>query len=388
MYYLTAGESHGPQLTAIIEGLPAGLKIDIAEVNAALSQRQGGFGRGDRQKIEKDQVEFVGGVRHQVTLGGPVALVVKNRDHGNWGEIMSLTAEETAENSQRKLVHPRPGHADLVGGMKYRHRDLRNVLERSSARETTLRVALGNIAQQFLRQLDIDLVAYVAQVGPVEADSEKPLDVSEIRQKIFQNDMHVIDQDKVEDLHQLISETKEKGDTLGGIIRLVATGLPAGLGSYVSWDTKLDAKLAAAAVGVNAMKGVSFGDGFELGTKFGSQVMDQIDWEKGAGFSRLSDHLGGFEGGMTNGMPVVMNVAMKPIPTLYQPLQTVDINSKEKHLASVERSDTTSIVAASLVIQSVIALELAKAICEQFESSSLQRLQEELARYRQECREY
>lgn len=388
MYYLTAGESHGPQLTAIIEGLPAGLKIDIAEVNAALSQRQGGFGRGDRQKIEKDQVEFVGGVRHQVTLGGPVALVVKNRDHDNWGEIMSPTAEETAENSQRKLVHPRPGHADLVGGMKYRHRDLRNVLERSSARETTLRVALGNIAQQFLRQLDIDLVAYVAQVGPVEADSEKPLDVSEIRQKIFQNDMHVIDQDKVEDLHQLISETKEKGDTLGGIIRLVATGLPAGLGSYVSWDTKLDAKLAAAAVGVNAMKGVSFGDGFELGTKFGSQVMDQIDWEKGAGFSRLSDHLGGFEGGMTNGMPVVMNVAMKPIPTLYQPLQTVDINTKEKHLASVERSDTTSIVAASLVIQSVIALELAKAICDQFESSSLQRLQEELARYRQECREY
>lgn len=388
MYYLTAGESHGPQLTAIIEGLPAGLKIDIAEVNAALSQRQGGFGRGDRQKIEKDQVEFVGGVRHQVTLGGPVALVVKNRDHGNWGEIMSPTAEETAENSQRKLVHPRPGHADLVGGMKYRHRDLRNVLERSSARETTLRVALGNIAQQFLRQLDIDLVAYVAQVGPVEADSEKPLDVSEIRQKIFQNDMHVIDQDKVEDLHQLISETKEKDDTLGGIIRLVATGLPAGLGSYVSWDTKLDAKLAAAAVGVNAMKGVSFGDGFELGTKFGSQVMDQIDWEKGAGFSRLSDHLGGFEGGMTNGMPVVMNVAMKPIPTLYQPLQTVDINSKEKHLASVERSDTTSIVAASLVIQSVIALELAKAICDQFESSSLQRLQEELARYRQECWEY
>ncbi len=192
----------------------------------------------------------------------------------------------------------------------------------------------------------------------------------------------------MEDLHQLISETKEKGDTLGGIIRLVATGLPAGLGSYVSWDTKLDAKLAAAAVGVNAMKGVSFGDGFELGTKFGSQVMDQIDWEKGAGFSRLSDHLGGFEGGMTNGMPVVMNVAMKPIPTLYQPLQTVDINSKEKHLASVERSDTTSIVAASLVIQSVIALELAKAICDQFESSSLQRLQEELARYRQECREY
>ncbi|WP_201330054.1 chorismate synthase, partial [Lactobacillus nasalidis] len=261
MYYLTAGESHGPQLTAIIEGLPAGLKIDIDEVNRALHQRQGGFGRGDRQKIESDQVEIVGGVRHQVTLGGPVALVVKNRDHGNWGEIMSPTAPETAENSQRKLERPRPGHADLVGGMKYRHRDLRNVLERSSARETTLRVALGNIAQQFLRQLDIDLIAYVAQVGQVAADSEKPLDVSEIREKIFQNDMHVIDQDKVEPIHRLITETKEKGDTLGGIIRLVANGLPAGLGSYVSWDTKLDAKLAAAAVGVNAMKGVSFGDG-------------------------------------------------------------------------------------------------------------------------------
>ncbi|MDD6417027.1 MAG: chorismate synthase [Lactobacillus porci] len=388
MHYITAGESHGPQLTAIIEGLPSGLEIDLEEVNQALAKRQGGYGRGGRQQIERDTVEIVGGVRHCKTLGGPIALVVKNRDHGNWGEIMSPTAPETEENSQRSLERPRPGHADLVGGMKYRHRDLRNVLERSSARETTLRVALGNICEQFLRALGIDIVGYVARVGSVEADEARPTKVKEIQAAIAENDLRLVDQSKVAAIHQLIDEAKEKGDTLGGHIRVVVNGVPAGLGSYISWDTKLDAKLAAAAVGVNAMKGVSFGDGFALGTKFGSQVMDEIDWSEARGWTRTSNHLGGFEGGMTNGMPIIMNVAMKPIPTLHQPLQSVDINSKERSKAGYERSDVTSIAAASLIVENVLAIELSKAICDQFESDNLQRLQEELAAWRKEWREY
>ena len=387
MNYLTAGESHGPQLTGILEGIPAGLHLDVDQINQALAARQGGYGRGNRQKIEHDTVEIVGGVRHGVTLGSPIALTVKNRDHAHWSEIMNPTSPATPENTVRKVNHPRPGHADLVGGMKYRHRDLRNVLERSSARETAMRVAVGNICEQLLAALDISIVGYVQQVGFIDARGNQPDNVKAIQMLIAQNDLRIIDNSKVEAIHQLIDQTKRNGDTLGGVIRVVAENVPAGLGSYVSWDTKLDGKLAAAVMGVNAMKGVSIGDGFENAVRLGSQVMDEISWDQETGYSRLSNHLGGFEGGMTNGMPIVINAAMKPIPTLYKPLQTVDVTSHEPVKANVERSDMTAIVPASLVVENVVAIELTKVITDAFEASSLERLQE-VAAWRQEMREY
>lgn len=388
MNYLTAGESHGPQLTGIIEGLPAGLTLDIDAINAQLAARQGGYGRGNRQKIEHDEVTIVGGVRHKKTLGSPIALVVNNRDHAHWSEIMDPIADETAANSVRKVERPRPGHADLVGGMKYGHRDLRNVLERSSARETAIRVAIGAVCKQFLEQLGIKLVGYVQQIGPVKADDQNPLNVADIEKTILANDLRIVQPDKVDEIHDLIDKTKKDGDTLGGIIRVVATNVPAGLGSYISWDTKLDAKLAAAVVGVNAMKGVEIGDGFKAATSFGSDVMDEIDWHDGEGFDRESDHLGGFEGGMTNGMPIIIKAAMKPIPTLYKPLQSVDVETKEVKKANVERSDTTAIVPASIVIESVVAIELAKAITDTFDGSNMSRLKQQIADYRNELKNF
>lgn len=232
--YLTAGESHGPQGTAIIEGIPAGLAIDVDQINAALASRQGGYGRGSRQQIEHDQVEILGGVRHGLTLGSPITLVVKNRDHAHWSSIMHPTSPATAENTLRKVERPRPGHADLVGGMKYRHRDLRNVLERSSARETAIRVAVGNVCEQLLAALGVTLVGYVQAIGPVDTDLTKPQTVSEIKDAITQNDLRILAQDRVAELHDLIDQTRRAGDTLGGWIRVVVNGMPAGIGSYVS----------------------------------------------------------------------------------------------------------------------------------------------------------
>lgn len=388
MNYLTAGESHGPQLTGIIEGVPSGLHLDVDAINEQLKKRQGGYGRGNRQKIEHDQVTITGGVRHGITLGSPISMVVQNRDHAHWNQIMDPVSPETAENTLRKVERPRPGHADLVGGMKYRHQDLRNVLERSSARETAIRVAFGAVCKQLLAQVGIDIVGYVQQIGQISTDDNQELDVSKIESEISQNDLRMIDQSKVDDIHELIDQTKKDGDTLGGIIRVVATHVPAGLGSYISWDTKLDGKLAAAVMGVNAMKGVEIGDGFKAATSFGSQVMDEIDWDKEDGFYRNTDHLGGFEGGMTNGMPIIVKAAMKPIPTLYKPLQSVDIQTKEVKKASVERSDTTAIVPASIVIESVVAIELAKALTDKFDADNVQRLQEQLTAYREEIKQF
>lgn len=386
--YLTAGESHGPELSGILTGIPAGLTLDIDQINDMLAKRQGGYGRGNRQKIEHDEVIITGGVRHQKTLGSPIALTVKNRDHAHWDKIMDPYSKETKENTLRQVTRPRPGHADLVGGMKYNHKDLRNVLERSSARETAMRVAIGAICKQFLAQLDITISGYVQQISSVDADGINPTETKDIETAISKNDLRIVNQAKVDEIHELIDQTKKNGDTVGGIIRVVANNVPAGLGSYTSWDTKLDAKIAGAVVGVNAMKGVEIGDGFEAAASKGSNVMDEIDWSKTDGFSRNSDHLGGFEGGMTNGMPVIVKAAMKPIPTLYRPLQSADINTKEVKKANVERSDTTAIVPASIVIESVVAIELAKAITETFDSSNMERLNRQITQYKQEFKEF
>lgn len=387
MHYITAGESHGPQLTGILTGIPAGLHLDINAVNQALVARQGGYGRGNRQKIEHDHIDITGGLRHGITLGSPIALTIHNRDHAHWSEIMNPTSPATKDNTLRRVEHPRPGHADLVGGMKYGHRDLRNVLERSSARETAMRVAIGNICEQLLAELDIHLVGYVQQVGAIKADAGLTK-VADIQSAILQNDLRITDQNQVKDIHSLIDQVKQDGDSLGGLIRVVVENVPAGLGSYVSWDTKFDGQLAGAVMGVNAIKGVSFGAGFADASHLGSQVMDEITYTKSSGFIRKTNHLGGFEGGMTNGMPIILNAVMKPIPTLYKPLQTVDINTKQPLYANVERSDTTAIVPASLVVENVVAIELAKKITDTFEAANLERLKKNVAEYRADLKKF
>ncbi|RYL91638.1 chorismate synthase [Sporolactobacillus sp. THM19-2] len=388
MIYFTAGESHGPELTGVIEGFPAGLHVSVGQINRKLRDRQTGYGRGYRQKIEKDEVRITSGMRHGVTLGSPITLKIANIDHKHWGEVMKPVGQPDPAVAMREVKNPRPGHADLVGGMKYGHRDLRNVLERSSARETAMRVAIGALCIQLLHQLGIEIAGYVRQVGPIEADTDHLLSPEQIEEEISKNDLRIVDQEKVAPIHNLIDKTKKEGDTLGGIIRVVAQHVPAGLGSYTSWNEKLDAKIAAAVVGINAMKGVSFGAGFDAGSRPGSQVMDPIYWNEDRGWYRKSNHLGGFEGGMTNGMPLIVNAVMKPIPTLYKPLHSVSIDTKEEHKASIERSDVTAIVPASLVIESVVAIELCRAILDTFDSSSLARLKRQYHDYCDELKNY
>ncbi|MCI1858328.1 MAG: chorismate synthase [Sporolactobacillus sp.] len=388
MIYFTAGESHGPELTGIIEGFPAGLKLSIDRINDKLSRRQQGYGRGYRQKIEKDRIIVTSGVRHGVTLGSPITLRIVNIDHNHWREIMKPIGEPEPGIAMREVKNPRPGHADLVGGMKYGHRDLRNVLERSSARETAMRVAIGAVCIQLLEALGIRIIGYVRRVGPIEADAQRLSSVEEIERAVEQNDLRIVRQDKVRSIHELIDRTHQAGDTLGGVVRVVAQNVPAGLGSYTSWNEKLDARIAAAVVGINAMKGVSFGDGFALSRDRGSEAMDQIYWDRENGWTRGSNHLGGFEGGMTNGMPIIVNAAMKPIPTLYKPLHSVSIDSKQEHKAGIERSDTTAIVPASLIIEAIVAIELCRAILDTFDSNSLTRLKQQYRDYRDELKNY
>lgn len=385
--YLTAGESHGPQLTGIIEGLPAGLTIDLDQVNTALADRQRGYGRGHRQQIEHDRVQVCGGLRHGVTLGSPLVLTIKNRDHAHWSEIMAPTTPATPTNTTRKVTRPRPGHADLVGGRKYDHADLRNVLERSSARETAIRVAIGNVCEQLLAQVGIQLASAVTQVGPLTAPVPTEMTLAELKAATAANDLRLVDPTKLAAIHQLIDQTRRAGDTLGGTVVVIAENVPAGLGSYTSWDTKLDAKLAAAVMGVNAIKGVEIGDGFAAAARPGSQVMDPITFDPATGFARTSNHLGGFEGGMTTGMPIVITAAMKPIPTLYHPLATVDLMTMQPAKANVERSDTTAIVPAALVVENVVAIELVRALCAAFPSDELTLFKKSVAAWRERMNE-
>ncbi|SCB92690.1 chorismate synthase [Weissella bombi] len=392
MRYMTAGESHGPEEVAIIEGIPAGLTITAEDINEQLARRQHGYGRGQRQVIETDTVTIMGGVRHQVTLGSPIALNVHNDDHNHWSKIMDPNIPATAENSLRKVMRPRPGHADLVGGMKYRHQDdLRNVLERSSARETVMRVAVGAVAKKLLAALDIDVHGFVANIGPVQSDLTqltKYHNLAELREvtESFATRSLTADDDKA--MQAVIDQTKRNRDTVGGTVQVMATGVPAGLGSYVSADEKLDAKIARAIVGINAFKGVEFGGGFDNATKFGSQVMDEIYWSAERGFYRGANNLGGFEGGMTTGEMIVVRGVVKPIPTLYQPMQSVDIDTHQDHRASTERSDTTAVTAAAVIAEAMVAIELAKAVLDKFDTDSLPRLQEQVAAYREEIKNF
>ena len=383
MRYLTAGESHGPRLTAIIEGVPAGLPLTAEYINAELKRRQGGYGRGARMKIESDQVEITSGVRHGLTMGGPITLNVTNLDHQKWLEIMSVADVDEKKKGLRKITKPRPGHADLVGGMKYRFDDLRNSLERSSARETTMRVAVGAVAKRLLEEIGVEIASHIVTFGGIDIDVPDDLTVAEIKERAAQSEVSIVNPEREEEIKAYIDQIKKDGDTIGGVIETVVGGVPVGLGSYVQWDKKLDAKIAQGVVSINAFKGVEFGVGFETGRLKGSQVMDEILWSEEDGFTRRTNNLGGFEGGMTNGQPIVVRGVMKPIPTLYKPLMSVDIETHEPYKATVERSDPTALPAAGVVMESVVATVLATEVLEKFSSDNLEELKDAVARHRE-----
>ena len=383
MRYLTAGESHGPRLTAIIEGVPAGLPLTADYINAELKRRQGGYGRGARMKIESDQVEITSGVRHGLTMGGPITLNVTNLDHQKWLEIMSVADVDEKKKGLRKITKPRPGHADLVGGMKYRFDDLRNSLERSSARETTMRVAVGAVAKRLLEEIGVEVASHIVTFGGIDIDVPNNLTVAEIKERAAKSEVSIVNPEREEEIKAYIDQIKKDGDTIGGVIETVVGGVPVGLGSYVQWDKKLDAKIAQGVVSINAFKGVEFGVGFEAGRLKGSQVMDEILWSEEDGFTRRTNNLGGFEGGMTNGQPIVVRGVMKPIPTLYKPLMSVDIETHEPYKATVERSDPTALPAAGVVMESVVVTVLATEVLEKFSSDNLEELKDAVARHRE-----
>ncbi|HDL4804207.1 TPA: chorismate synthase [Staphylococcus aureus] len=383
MRYLTSGESHGPQLTVIVEGIPANLEIKVEDINKEMFKRQGGYGRGRRMQIEKDTVEIVSGVRNGYTLGSPITMVVTNDDFTHWRKIMGAApiSEEERENMKRTITKPRPGHADLVGGMKYNHRDLRNVLERSSARETAARVAVGALCKVLLQQLDIDIYSRVVEIGGIK--DKDFYDSETFKANLDRNDVRVIDDSIAQAMRDKIDEAKNEGDSIGGVVQVVVENMPVGVGSYVHYDRKLDGKIAQGVVSINAFKGISFGEGFKAAEKPGSEIQDEILYNSEIGYYRGSNHLGGLEGGMSNGMPIIVNGVMKPIPTLYKPLNSVDINTKEDFKATIERSDSCAVPAASIVCEHVVAFEIAKALLEEFQSNHIEQLQQQIADRRQ-----
>jgi chorismate synthase len=357
--FSTAGESHGPAEVALVHGVPAGLRLIAGDINRDLSRRQKGYGRGGRQKIEKDEVEFLGGVRHGYTLGSPVAMLIRNKDYANWEHRMT---PEPVEDPPQKITLPRPGHADLAGMQKYDFDDLRNVLERSSARETTARVAAGGVAKKLLAEFGVEIESAVYRIGAVAYPKEQAaLDAA----TSDESEVRCPDPDVSERMKTEIDAARYARDALGGEFVVVARGCPVGLGSYVDWRDKLDARLAAAMMSINAIKGVEFGMGFELAARRSSEVQDEILSENGR-LARNSNRLGGFEGGMTNGQPVVIAAAMKPISTIAKALRTVDLATGEPTRAFKERADSCAVPAAAVIGESMVAIVLAQAFLEKF----------------------
>ncbi|UDV99884.1 chorismate synthase [Bacillus cereus] len=388
MRYITAGESHGPQLTTIIEGVPAGLSLVADDINEELARRQKGYGRGRRMQIETDQVQILSGVRHGETLGSPIALVVENRDFAHWTKIMGaepLTEQEEKE-MKRKVTKPRPGHADLNGAIKYGHRDMRNILERSSARETTVRVAAGAVAKKVLAELGIKVAGHVIEIGGVQAKEITYSSIEELKSITEASPVRCLDDEAGNQMMKAIDDAKANGDSIGGIVEVIVEGMPIGVGSYVHYDRKLDAKLAAAIMSINAFKGVEIGIGFEAAHRPGSEVHDEILWNEEHGYTRRTNNAGGLEGGMTTGMPIVVRGVMKPIPTLYKPLQSVDIDTKEPFTASIERSDSCAVPAASVVAEAVVAWELATALIEQFGLDRMELIRENIEKHNEYAR--
>jgi len=390
MRYLTSGESHGPKLITIIEGLPAGMPLLAEDINEELARRQKGHGRGRRMQIETDTVEIGGGIRHGYTLGSPVSLIVENNDWKHWTKIMGQDPLDEAEANEikRKISRPRPGHADLNGAIKYGHRDMRNVLERSSARETTVRVAAGAVAKKLLDLLGIKIASHVVEIGGIKSKVADYESIEKLKEITENSPVRCLDEEAGLEMMKAIDEAKANGDSIGGVVEVIVEGMPIGVGSYVHYDRKLDAKLAAAIMSINAFKGVEIGIGFEAAKMPGSEVHDEIIWDKETGYSRRTNRLGGLEGGMTNGMPLVVRGVMKPIPTLYKPLKSVDIDTKEEFTASIERSDSCAVPAASVVAEHAIAWELASAIVDQFYADRFEGLVANIAEHNRHAREF
>ena len=378
--YLNAGESHGKGLMAVLEGVPAGLPLTAEMINGDLARRQGGYGRGGRMRIEKDQIEFYCGVRKGKTLGNPLGLMIRNRDWDNWQDVMA--AEPGPPSVERVVTRPRPGHADLVGAMKYGHRDIRNVLEKASARETAIRVAIGAVAKTLLAEFDVRVVSYTIRIGSVVAPRVD--DYVAAFERAEHSQVRCADAAASEKMIEHIRSAKHKGDSLGGVFEVVVTNPPIGLGSYAQWDRRLSARLAMAAMSIQAMKGVEIGMGFESAQRFGSEVHDDIyPSEIQPGFERRTNNAGGLEGGITNGQPVILRVAMKPIATLYQPKNSVDIQTKEPFEATVERSDICTVPAAGVVGEAVIAYEMANAMLEKFSGDCVDEMKRNFAAYQE-----
>jgi chorismate synthase len=370
--FLTAGESHGQGLLGILDGMPAGLKISEDYIGVHLARRQMGHGRGGRMKIEKDHADIWCGVRHGKTLGAPVGLIVKNKDWENWTMKMSVSP---VEDDIRKITLPRPGHADLAGIQKYGFDDIRNVLERSSARETTMRVALGSICRKLLEDLGIEIGSHVVQIHNVKDERHVPDDLTPNQLSITadKSPVRCLDKNAEAAMMQTIDDAKKSGDSVGGIFEVIATGVPYGLGSYTQWDRKLHARISALMMSVNAFKGIEIGGGFGGSEKFGSEVHDEIGHD-GEKFTRYSNNAGGIEGGMSNAQPIVLRMAMKPIPTLIKPLRSVDIHTKEVKDAHKERTDSCAVPAASIIAESMLCFVLADALLEKFGGDSMAQL--------------
>lgn len=376
--FLTAGESHGPALSAIIEGAPAGLVLTAEQINRDLARRQQGYGRGGRMRIETDKVEILSGVRFGKTLGTPISLLIRNKDWENWTERMSVEPLAEGKEPPKPVVIPRPGHADLAGLQKYHLDDIRNVLERASARETAARVAVGAVAKRILEEAGIRIASHVVQIGEVSS-KRKDVPFTEMAENADQSPVRCLDGEAEAGMLAIIDRAKEAGDTVGGVFEVVAVGVPPGLGAHVHWDRKLDGLLAQAVMSIHAIKGVEIGMGFGTASTLGSRVHDEIVYE--GGYRRLTNNAGGLEGGITNGEPVVVRAAMKPIPTLLERLRSVNIITREPAPAHAERSDVCAVPAAAIVGEAMVAIALANALLEKFGSDAMSELIGNLTSY-------
>ena len=383
--FTTAGESHGPALVSILEGAPAGIPLLAADIDADLSRRQQGYGRGRRMQIEKDQVELLSGVRAGYTIGSPIAMLIRNRDWKNWQDIMDPAPNESDPDERRRAVtRPRPGHADLSGMLKYDRDDARDILERASARETTARVAAGAICRKLLSEIGVTIGSHIVELGGVAAviPQELPDDLNEASDA---SPLRTLDKSSEAEMIARIDAAKKDGDTLGGVCEVVCRGLPVGLGSHVSWDRKLDGRIGAAMMSIPAVKGVGIGIGFEASRLRGSQVHDEIhaasDRRRTGEIARRTNRAGGLEGGMTTGEPLIVRVAMKPISTLMKPLATVEMKTGEAASAVAERSDVTAVPAMGVIAEAMLAFVLAQAALEKFGGDSLNEMKRNLEGY-------
>jgi len=385
--FLTAGESHGPELVAIVEGVPAGFEIDPGQINEDLARRQKGYGRGGRMAIERDQVRIVSGLRFGRTLGSPLTLIVENKDFKSWQKRMSIDPRDRGEAVP--VTRPRPGHADLAGVLKYNLEDIRDVLERASARETTARVAVGALAKQILAPFGVEVLGYVVSIGPIESRTPDDIGMAELRRLSEQSQVRVLDGEAERAIIAEIDACKKTGDTLGGVVEVVAHGLPVGLGSHVQWDRKLDGRLAGALLSLQAAKGVEVGMGFRAAALRGSALHDEIGYDQAARrFTRSSNNSGGSEGGMSTGEPLRVRVAFKPISTLMRPLRSVDIRTKAEATGAIERSDVCAIPAAAVIAETVVAFELARAFVEKFGGDSRSEIARNYQGYLEQVRNF